>query len=149
MGGGSVLGAVFLLPWARQRLSSNTLTILANLRVAVVYLLMAFVRHPSLFMTVAALAGVGWTLGASELWVAGQRAIPGWARGRMSAIIIMVSQGAVALGGVFWGFCGQAAGVSTALVVAAIAVSVSLYLVARLSINFTTSLSFDPHRSAA
>ena len=144
MGAGSVLGAVFLLPWARQRLSSNTLTILANLLVAVVYLLMAFVRHPSLFMTVAALAGVGWTLGASELWVAGQRAIPGWARGRMSAIIIMVSQGAVALGGVVWGFCAQAAGLSTALVVAAIAVSVSLYLAARLSINFTTSLSFDP-----
>jgi MFS family permease len=143
MGAGSVLGAVFLLPWARQRLSSNTLTILANLLVAVVYLLMAFVRHPLIFMMVAALAGAGWTLGASELWVAGQRAIPGWARGRMSALIIMVSQGAVALGGVVWGFCGQVAGVSTALVVAAIAVSVSLYLVARLSIDFTTSLSFD------
>jgi MFS family permease len=144
MGVGSVLCAVFLLPWARQRLSSNTLTILANLLVAVVYLLMAFVRQPLIFMTVAALAGVGWTLGASELWVAGQRAIPGWARGRMSALIIMVSQGAVALGGVFWGFCGQVAGVSVALVFAAIAVSVSLYLVARLSINFTISLSFSP-----
>jgi MFS family permease len=59
MGGGSVLGAVFLLPWARQRLSSNTLTILANLLVAVVYLLMAFVRHPSLFMTGCS-SGWGW-----------------------------------------------------------------------------------------
>jgi hypothetical protein len=49
-----------------------------------------------------------------------------------------------ALGGVVWGFCGQVAGVSVALVFAAIAVSVCLYLVARLSINFTTSLSFDP-----
>jgi hypothetical protein len=54
---------------------------------------MAFVQQPSIFMIVAALAGIGWTLGASELWVAGQRAILGWARRRMSAIVIMVSQG--------------------------------------------------------
>ena len=93
------------------------------------------------------LAGVGWTLGASELWVAGQRAIPTWARGRMSAIVIMVSQGAIALGAVVWGYCGQAAGVSVALVVAAIALSFSLSLVAQLSIDCTTSLSFDPPRA--
>src|SRR4029077_1029375 len=56
MGAGSVLGAVFLLPWVRKRLSSNASTVLANLLVAVVYLLMAFVRQPSIFMMVAALA---------------------------------------------------------------------------------------------
>src|SRR5882762_1927763 len=71
MGAGSVFGAVFVLPWARQRFSSNDSTVLANLLVAVVYLLMAFVRQPSIFMIVASLAGIGWTLGAAELWVAG------------------------------------------------------------------------------
>jgi MFS family permease len=144
MGAGSVFGAVFVLPWARQRLSSNASTILANLLVALVYLLMAFVRQPPIFMIVAALAGIGWTLGASELWVAGQRAIPGWARGRMSAIVIMVSQGAISLGGVAWGFFSQAAGVNIMLVVAGASLALSLPLAARLSINFTTSLSFDP-----
>jgi MFS family permease len=144
MGAGSVFGAVFVLPWARQKLSSNASTVLANLLVAVVYLLMAFVRQPSIFMIVAALAGIGWTLGASELWVAGQRAIPGWARGRLSAIVIMVSQGAISLGGVVWGFFSQAAGVNIMLVIAGITLALSLRLAARLSINFTTSLSFDP-----
>jgi len=144
MGAGSVFGAVFVLPWTRQRLSSNASTVLANFLVAVVYLLMAFVRQPSIFMIVAALAGIGWTLGASELWVAGQRAIPGWARGRMSAIVIMVSQGAIALGGVVWGFSSEVAGVNITLVIAAVTLALSLWLAARLSINFTTSLSFDP-----
>src|SRR6201987_5929087 len=144
IGVGSVFGAVFVLPWTRQRLSSNASAVLANLLVAVVYLFMVFVRQPSIFMMVAPLAGIGWTLGASELWVAGQRAIPGWARGRMSAIVIMVSQGAIALGAVVWGYCGEVAGVSVALVVAAIALSFSLFLVAQLSIDCTTSLSFDP-----
>ena len=144
MGAGSVFGAVLLLPPARRRLSSNASTILANLLVPVVYLLMAFVRRPPIFMIVAALAGIGWTLGASELWLASQRAIPSWARGRMSAIIIMVSQGAIALEGVVWGFSSHAAGVSLTLVVAAVTLALSLLLAIPLSVNFTTSLSFDP-----
>jgi MFS family permease len=144
MGAGSVFAAVFVLPRARERFSSNASTILANLLVAVVYLLMAFVRQPSIFMIVAALAGIGWTLGAAELWVASQRAIPGWARGRMSATVIMVSQGAIALGGVVWGFSSQAAGVSITLVIAAVTLTLSLLLAIPLSINFTASRSFDP-----
>jgi MFS family permease len=144
MGAGSVFGAVFLLPRARERLSSNASTILANLLVALVYLLMAFVRQPSIFTIVAALAGIGWTLGASELWGASQRAIPGWARGRMSATVIMVSQGGIALGGVVWGFSSQAAGVNLTLVIAAVTLALSLLLAIPLSINFTTSLSFEP-----
>jgi hypothetical protein len=62
----------------------------------------------------------------------------------MSAIVIMVSQGAIALGGVVWGFSSEVAGVNITLVIAAVTLALSLWLAARLSINFTTSLSFDP-----
>jgi MFS family permease len=144
MGAGSVFSAVFLLPRAREKLSSNTIIVLGNLLVVLVYLLMAFVRQRELFLVVAALAGAGWTLSASELWVAAQRTMPSWARGRMNATVIMVSQGAIALGGILWGFSGQAAGVNVTLVVAAVAMALSLLLAIPLSINFTTSLSFDP-----
>jgi hypothetical protein len=65
---------------------------------------MALVRQTEVFFVVAALAGVGWTMSASELWVAAQRAMPGWARGRMNAAVIMISQGAMALGGSDLGF---------------------------------------------
>jgi MFS family permease len=144
MGAGSVFGAVFVLPRARERLSSNTLIILGNLLVALVYVLMALVRQRELFLVVAALAGAGWTLSASELWVAAQRTMPSWARGRMNATVIMVSQGAIALGGIVWGYSSQAAGVNVTLAFAAVAMALSLLLAIPLSINFTTSLSFDP-----
>jgi hypothetical protein len=39
-------------------------------------------------------------MSASELWVAAQRAMPNWARGCMNATVIMISKGAMALGGV-------------------------------------------------
>jgi len=144
MAAGSVFTAIFVLPRAREKLSSNTLIVLGNLLVAVVYVLMALVRQRELFLVVAALAGAGWTLSASELWVAAQRTMPGWARGRMNATVIMLSQGAIALGGIVWGFSSQASGVNVTLIVAAVAMALSLLLAIPLSINFTTSLSFDP-----
>jgi hypothetical protein len=131
-------------PRARESLSSNTLIVLGNLLVVLVYVLMALVRQRELFLGVAALAGAGWTLSAAELWVAAQRAMPSWARGRMNATVIMVSQGAIALGGIVWGYSSQAAGVNVTLIVAAVAMAFSLLLAIPLSINFTKALSFDP-----
>ena len=144
MGAGSLFSAVFVLPRARERLSSNTLILSGNLLVVLVYLLMAVVRQRELFLVVAALAGAGWTLSASELWVAAQRAMPSWARGRLNAAVIMVSQGAIALGGTIWGFSSQVTGVNVTLVIAAVAMALSLLLAIPLSIDFTASLSFDP-----
>jgi predicted MFS family arabinose efflux permease len=132
MGVGSVVGAVFVIPWLRTRFSPNTVTLSANLLIVLAYALMALVRQPEAFFVVAALAGVGWTLSASELWVAAQRAMPGWARGRMNATVIMISQGAMALGGVIWGSAAAIAGASYTLLGAAILFLMSLLLAARL-----------------
>ncbi len=146
MGVGSVTGAAFVIPWIRARYSSNTLILLANLLVALVYVFMALVRQVELFLVVAALGGVGWTLAASELWVAAQRAMPSWARGRLNATVIMVSQGAMALGGAIWGCAATKAGISHALLGAAILFLISQILAAPLSIDFTKALNLDPAR---
>ncbi len=140
MGAGSVVGAVFIIPWLRARLSPDRLTLSANLLLVLVYLLMVLVRQTELFFAVAALAGVGWTMSASELWVAAQRMMPTWARGRMNATVIMISQGAMALGGVIWGSTWAVVGPSYTLLGAAILFLTSLILARRLSINFAGSL---------
>jgi MFS family permease len=144
MGVGSVLCAIVLIPRARARFSPNTLTILASVLLAVVFVLMAGVRQIPLFMGVAALAGVAWTMAASELWVAGQRAMPPWARGRMNATHIMLSQGGMALGGLVWGGSAASLGVTFTLMAAAVLLMSSLALAFPLSIDFTGKLNFDP-----
>jgi quinol monooxygenase YgiN len=98
---------------------------------------------------VAALAGAGWTASASELWVASQRAMPDWARGRMSATVTMVAQGATALGGALWGLAAQGFGVVPTFVGAAgfaflLMVLVHVVPALSLSIDFTTSVTFEP-----
>jgi MFS family permease len=141
MGVGSVIGGVVIAPWFRARYSPNTLTLSANLLIVLAYVLMGFVRQTELFLFVAALAGVGWTLSASELWVAAQRAMPDWARGRMNAAIITVSQGAMVLGGLIWGAAGAIAGPGYTLVGAAVLFLISLLLDAFLSIHPTPRLA--------
>jgi Na+/melibiose symporter-like transporter len=140
MGAGSVVGAVFVIPLLRTRLSPDRLTLSANLLLVLVYVSMALVRQTELFFAVAALAGVGWTIAASELWVAAQRAMPSWAQGRLNATVIMISQGAMALGGVIWGSAGAIAGTSYTLLGAAALLLTSLFLARRLSINFARDL---------
>jgi len=140
MGAGSVVAALFIVPWFRAHFSPNALTLAANLLIVLAYGLMGFVRQIELFLLVAALAGVGWTLSASELWVVAQRAAPTWVRGRMNATIMMVSQGAMVLGGLIWSSSVAVAGASYTLVAAAVLFLVTLFLAGRLSINFTANL---------
>jgi MFS family permease len=140
MGAGSVLGVVFIFPWLRTRFSPDSLTLSANLLIVIAYVMMSFVRQTEAFLIVAALAGMGWTLSASELWVAAHHAVPSWARGRVNATVIMISQGAIVFGGAIWGLAAAMTGATCALFGAAILFLVSLLLAGRLSINFTRNL---------
>ncbi|MBV8353455.1 MAG: MFS transporter [Verrucomicrobia bacterium] len=141
MGIGSVFAAVLVLPWARAHFSPDALTQMAMLLRWIAVALMALVREPHAFLLVAALAGVVWTVMAAELWLAAQRAMPEWARGRMNATVIMVSQGAMAIGGIVWGTIAATAGVRTALLanvfLGICSVALLRLLHAPLSIDFT------------
>ena len=143
-----MITAAFILPWARARYLPNTVTKLAAYLLALAIVLLAFVRQRELLLMVVALAGVAWTSTGNELWLAGQRAMPVWARGRMNATIIMFSQGAMALGGVIYGTTAQTWGVTIVLV--AVAAVILTLLVAfqmfsvPLSIDFTKGLDTEP-----
>ena len=145
---GSVISGAFIIPWARARYSPQHITTAANLMLLLNCCLMVLVHRPFVFLLVAALGGMGWTISASELWVASQRAMPDWARGRMNATMVMVAQAATALGGVIWGLAAHHVGVVPTFFGAA-AVGILIMILVRivpglqLSIDFTKSLSFE------
>jgi MFS family permease len=144
MGIGSLLGATLVLPYARAKASPNALTILAGVCLIVVLVSMSKVPNLWVFLPVTALAGISWTISASELWIAGQRAMPDWARGRMNAVHMMATQAGVALGGVLWGWAATSVGLSQTLTGGALLLTLSLALAIPLSINFAHSLNLDP-----
>jgi MFS family permease len=145
---GSVISGSFIIPRARARYSPQHITTFADLVLLLTFCLMVLVHRPFVFLVVAALGGMGWTLSASELWVASQRAMPDWARGRMNATMTMVAQGATALGGVIWGVTAHHVGVVPTFLGAAVFGIVIMTIVRvvpalRISIDFTKSLSFE------
>jgi hypothetical protein len=95
-------------------------------------------------MAVAALAGIGWTLAASELWVVAQQAMPGWTRGRLNAAHLMVSQGGIAVGGLAWGALAAFTGFEYTLLIATLLVCFNLAIAGPLSIDFIKSLDVEP-----
>jgi MFS family permease len=144
LGIGSLLGATLVLPYARRKATPNTLTILAGVILVSVFVLIALAPNLWTFLPVAALAGISWTVSASELWIAGQRAMPDWARGRMNAVHMVASQGGVAVGAVLWGWSATSFGLGHTLIGGAILLTVSLLSAIPLSINFAHSLNLDP-----
>ena len=66
--------------------------------------------------------------------------MPNSLRGRMNAAVIMISQGATALGGLIWGSTAAIAGASYTLLGAATLFFTSLLMARRLSINATGNL---------
>jgi hypothetical protein len=103
VGVGSLAGAVMALPYLRARISANAITSIAMAIVAGVLIAMAFIRQVPALMICTALAGVAWALAGTEIWVAGQRVMPGWVRGRMNSFQIVLGQGSIAVGAVIWG----------------------------------------------
>ena len=143
VGVGSLVGAVFVLPYLRERISPNAITSVAMVMMIVVLLTWAFMRQFSTLMACAALAGVAWALAGSELWVAGQRVMPGWVRGRMNAFQIMLGQGGIAIGALVWGAGAAHAGLDLTFAGAAVLALAVLALGHRFSIDFAVEASVD------
>jgi hypothetical protein len=119
MGVGSIISAIFVIPWLRSRFSTDALMMIAQVTLAGIYVVMAMVHHCLYCLVPMALAGASWTLAPSELWVIAQRAIPNSMRGRISALIMVLSQGAMTLGAIIWGLTAELAGTRLTLLTAA------------------------------
>jgi MFS family permease len=143
MGIGSLVGANLILPYARAKATPNSLTILAGALLVPVLVLLANVQNLLSLLPLVALAGVSWTVSACELWIAGQRTMPDWARGRMNALHMMASQGGVAIGAIIWGTAAASWGLRATLAGGALLFTVSLASAIPLSIDFTHVLALD------
>jgi predicted MFS family arabinose efflux permease len=131
---------VFVVPTMRRKFSPNKVTILATALLILVYFLMGCVRRPEAFLLVAAVAGVAWTVAASELWVAGQFAAPESARGRLNAAYMMASNASMALGGIVWGASATVNGLEFTLHASSVLLLISLPLLFWFSIDAVKGL---------
>jgi hypothetical protein len=109
----------------------------------VVLIAMSITRRVPALMASTIFAGVAWALAGSELWVAGQRVMPGWVRGRMNAFLIMLGQGGMALGAILWATGVANVGLDLTFAGAAAVALVVLFLGHRYSLNFAAEAHVD------
>lgn len=129
LGFGAVLGGLLLNRFRNWFVTLDALLLAATLLFAATLLAVAWI--PSLpFMCLMLVAGgLVWVTFSSPLNAAFQSTLPGWVRARAISIFLLTFQGAMALGGVFWGVITSFWGVAEALSLA------GLCLVLRLSLN--------------
>ncbi len=124
VGVGAVSGAA-ALPRLRLRLSAGVLLTVGTLVFAAVTLSLAYVRVSVLTAVVLVIGGVAWILVLSTLNSLYQSTLPGWAKARGMSYYLVIFQGGGALGAAAFGVIAQQAGLTAALLAAAIGLAVA------------------------
>ncbi|MBM7518481.1 MFS transporter [Nocardioides nitrophenolicus] len=119
LGVGAVTAAL-ALGRVRARLPAHVFVALLASAYAVNLLALGLVRELWLLAPFLVLAGVGWVAVQSTWMMLAHQALPDWVRPRVIALVLMLFQGAQALGALLWGAVADAVGVDLALGIAAI-----------------------------
>jgi MFS family permease len=116
---GALLGAA-ALPRVRERLSVDGVVVFAIIVFAGMTFAVGRVQTFSLLCAVMLVAGTAWIGILACLNVAAQTMCPGHLRARALSLYLLVLQGGMALGAIFWGALANQIGIANALTVAAV-----------------------------
>ncbi len=117
LGIGAVIGAL-IVGRLRARLSANAVTVFATVLFGAAAMSLVFVPGfwPALVVTL--IAGIGWTSFLSTLMSEVQVFLPNWIRARALALLMVSFTMAQIVGALVWGSLAEAAGITTAWLVA-------------------------------
>ena len=118
-GVGAVFGAA-ALPRLRARASSSRLMLAGTIVFAAVTLSVAYVRVSALTALALVIGGVAWIVVLSTLNSQYQSTLPVWAKARGMSYYLVIFQGGGALGSAAFGVVAQRAGLTDALLAAAV-----------------------------
>lgn len=117
IGLGAVLGGVYL-PWVRQRVSSETIVVAAQLVYGLMCVLIGFAGQVWLVVPSLLVLGVCWMATMTTFNATAQVYLPRKFRARGMAAFMMAFASGMALGSATWGWLARATNISVAFVVA-------------------------------
>lgn len=130
----------------RHRFSTESIVRLASIAFALAMGIAGESHHALATMLALFVTGAGWVLALSTFNVAVQLAAPRWVVGRALSLYQAAAFGGMALGSWLWGVVAEDAGVSAALLAAAIATLASAVLGWWLPMAQAEALNLDPLR---
>jgi MFS family permease len=143
MGAGAITGAL-LLPKVSHYLPINWRVGVAITLFAATSFGLGFLDHHWLMYGTMFMGGIGWILVMASFNVSIQTVIPKWVQARAISMYMLVFQGGMAIGSVVWGTVADRYDLSTAMLVAAIWLLLSLLLGIPLSLKKVGQQDFTP-----
>jgi MFS family permease len=143
VGFGALVGA-WLLPKVRERLSTNQSVAAGTVGFALATASLAYVHSFAVLAVTLAGGGIAWIVVLSSLNVSAQTVTPSWVRARVMAVYLLVFMGGLAAGSAVWGFVAARAGVSAALLFAAIGLVIGPVATWRYRLADSENLSLAP-----
>ena len=142
-GSGAVLGGS-ILPRLQQRLGIKRLLSAITLLNVGAFILMAVWRQFPVACAAAFAAGFAWTAAFSTFNTSVQLNTAAWVRGRAMAFYQLTYFAALGAGSALWGSVAEHVGIPRALLVAALALALSLSAAARYPVSFGEGLNLAP-----
>lgn len=133
VGVGAIVGAL-MLARLRQIISSDGLLLLSAALSALVMAVLALLPVQWLALPLMLILGISWIIALTSLNGVAQAVLPDWVRGRGLAVYLMVFNGAMAGGSLFWGLVAQQAGLVNTLLIAGVALLLSALLLWRVKL---------------
>ncbi len=143
IGFGALVGT-WLLPKLRERLSTNQLVAAGSVLFGLTTMSLAYVHSFVVLTASLAGGGIAWIVVLSNLNVSAQTVTPSWVRARVMAVYLLVFMGGLAGGSAVWGFVAARAGVSVALMFAAIGLVIGPLVTSRFRLIGNDGLSLAP-----
>lgn len=143
-GVGAIITALLILPKLRLTFSFDRVLTSASLISAACAVALAFTHSKWAMAPILLLAGGGWISALNTFSVAAQSAFPNWVRARSSAIYLVATQGAFAIGALAWGRLTSDFGSMQALCAAAAWLLVCAALDRWLPISHVEKLDLSP-----
>ena len=143
IGTGAIISAI-LIPRIKERWGPNRLLAICTAGTAVAMTMFALFTTAAASLAASLLAGLCWLGAISTLNLSAQVALPEWVRGRGLAVYVTVMFGALSLGGLLWGKLAAVAGVSAALVAAAVGAVLAVPLTWRWKLQTGENVDFTP-----
>ena len=102
LGAGAVVAAI-ILPWAKVRISFESIAIGSTVLFAVATLILAFVRQMPILFLGMVVGGFGWSALMASLTSSAYSTTPSWVLARVLAMYLLVLSGASSIGSALWG----------------------------------------------
>ena len=143
IGLGAVIGAT-QLPKLRRQFSTDHLVIAASGLIACAAFALAVVNSLIAAISLMLLVGFAWIMALSSLNVAAQTSAPDWVRARVLSVYLVAFFGSMALGSGIWGWCAKMLSISDALMIAAVAQLLAIFVTARFRLSRGDGIDLAP-----